>query len=319
MNGSTPIDDRLLAKYIAGEADAQERVRVEDWLSAAPDNQVELERMRSVWDWSADTTEQPLPDVDAAWMRLQRRLDAPAGKVLRLRPMQRWLVAAAVMGALVLTLRWWMLPKSEQLVAERGYLSYVLQDSSTVVLSPGSQLHATMGDERAVHLEGEAYFDVRPDPQRPFIIAADGLEVKVLGTAFTVSAYDTSLTYEVRVREGRVRTSTATDTLVLVAGEQARFHRNTGALERTIGTSTRVWGDRIIQFQATPMGEVVALLERMFSVQIEWSDPAFANCKLTATFENETIERILEVIAETYGSHIERTGPSTYLMTGDGC
>ncbi len=313
------MDDHLLAKYIAGEADAQERADVEAWLSAAPNNQVELERMRSVWNWSGDATTQPLPDVDAAWHRLQRRLDAPRGTLLQLRPLQRWLVAAAVLGALVLTLRWWVQPMSERLVAEKGYLSSVLADNSKVVLSPGTRLVATMGGERAVQLEGEAYFEVEPDQQRPFLIDADGLQVRVLGTAFTVSAYDTSLTWEVRVREGRVRTTAGKDTLVLLAGDRARFHRKTGALERTDGQTTRVWGERIIQFQATPMGEVVALLERMFSVRIEWSDPAFANCKLTATFENETIERILEVISETYGSRIERTAPSTYLMTGNGC
>lgn len=319
VNGSTPIDDRLLAKYIAGEADAQERERVEVWLNETPDNHVELERMRSVWNWSGEAVAQPLPDVDAAWHRLQRRMDAPSGTLLHLRPMRRWLVAAAVLGALALTLRWWFQPASVQLVAERGYLSSNLRDSSRVVLSPGTRMIATMGDERTVQLVGEAYFEVEPDQQRPFIIQADGLEVRVLGTAFTVSAYDTSLTWEVRVREGRVRTTTGTDTLVLLAGDHVRVDKSNGKLVRTDGPATRVWGERIIQFQATTMDEVVALLERMFSVDIEWSDPAFANCKLTATFENEPIERILEVIGETFGSRIERTGPSTYLITGDGC
>lgn len=322
MNGSTPIDDQLLAKYVAGEADAAERAAVEQWAVASDANTKELERMRAVWDWSGDGTGAEV-DVDAAWKRVSVRMDGArdGGRVVPMRTwdLRRWVAAAALVAGLVFAVRLWMAPGEKVFLAGADHLSVKLTDSSAVVLSPGSRIAATMGGGRKVTLNGEAYFDVHHDPERPFIVHAGAIEVTVLGTVFTVSAYDTSRVSTVRVREGRVRVVAEADTLVLIAGQHARFDRVRHLLEREAAPPVEVWGERIIQFEEAPLSAVIARLQELFPVRIELGDPAMANCRLTATFEDEPIGRILDVIAQTYGFTIMPSTGDTYVLQGDGC
>ncbi|MBK6830836.1 MAG: DUF4974 domain-containing protein [Flavobacteriales bacterium] len=176
-----------------------------------------------------------------------------------------------------------------------------------------------MGDKRKVTLEGEAYFEVAKDASHPFVIDAGDVEVTVLGTAFTVTAFDTAKSVIVRVREGRVQVVGRSDTLVLTAGQRARFDKQRNVLEREVAPPAEVWGERIIQFEEAPLPDVVQQLEKLFPVRITLGNAALANCKLTASFEDEPIERILQVIAETYGLTITEQAPGAYVLMGDGC
>lgn len=322
MNEGSSIDDELLAKHIAGEATAAERAQVQAWAAASPKHARELERMRAVWDWSGDGADLPEVDTEGAWQRVRTRIDeaSSGGRVV---PMwthaRRWLAAAAVVAGLVFAARWWVAPRSEVYMADTAYRELRLSDSSTAVLSPGSRLAARMGAAREVELTGEAYFEVHHDASRPFVISAGELEVTVLGTEFTVSAYDTAHALGVRVRGGRVRVVAGRDTLVLTAGQHARYDRRGHRLERRTAPPMEAWGDRILQFEDASLGEVVLRLEQLFAVRIELGNARLARCRLTATFEQEPIERILEVIAETYGLTVTRAKDNSYVLQGDGC
>lgn len=278
--------------------------------------------MRTIWNWSGGTRTAEV-DVDAAWKRVNDRIESTegGGVVLRINTwgVRRWIAAAAVVAGLVFAVRLWMSPDQQVFLSDAAYVPVQLPDSSTVVLSPGSRLGTVMGDERTVTLKGEAYFDVQKDPTRPFVITADAIEVTVLGTAFTVSAYDTSATLTVRVREGRVQVVAHTDTLVLGAGEHARFNKERHLLERVVSPPAEIWGERIIQFEGAPLPLVIAQLQSLFPVRIVLGNPALANCKLTATFEDEPIEHILDVIAQTYGLSVTTSGEDTYTLEGNGC
>jgi len=321
VNEATPIEDHLLAKYIAGEADATERAEVDAWVALSAANAQEFERMRWVWDLGADGAEVAEVDVDSSWAKLQSRIAAAEGRgrVVQFAPVRRWLAAAAVLTGLFFAARWWLSPSQERFVADASFVSATLSDSSSVVLSPGSKLSARMGNQREVALNGEAYFEVQRDEAHPFVINTSDVEVTVLGTAFTVTAFDTAKSVLVRVREGRVQVVGRGDTLVLTAGQRARFDKQRNVLEPEVAPPAEVWGERIIQFEEAPLPDVVQQLEKLFHVRITLGNAALANCKLTASFEDEPIERILEVIAETYGLTITQQAPGAYVLMGDGC
>ena len=82
---------------------------------------------------------------------------------------------------------------------------------------------AATGKQRAMQLEGRAYFEVRRDEQRPFTVDAGDLYVTVLGTAFEVADYDTAAFATVRVRTGHVRVVAGIDTVELLAGDHLRY------------------------------------------------------------------------------------------------
>jgi ferric-dicitrate binding protein FerR (iron transport regulator) len=312
-----------IAHYLSGEADAAERNALEAWAAEAPAHAEELERMRRAWDLSAGSTV-PDVDVDRAWARVQARIDAADGRG-KVVPMQgpgkamRWFAAAAMVTGLALGVQYWFTQRPQELMATNAHVRTVLNDNSTVVLSPGTHLNVRMADERSVHLNGQAYFEVQRDVERPFVVHTDDVTVTVLGTAFEVSAYDTSSSVLVRVRHGRVQVLAEGDSVVLGSGGYARYDRQAHLLERLAAPPAEVWGERIIQFQQAPMKEVVERLQTMYSVRIGLANTGLQRCKLTATFEDEPIAYILRVIADTYGFTLVEEKPGTYVLDGEGC
>jgi transmembrane sensor len=343
------IDSILLARYVAGEANAMQRAQVEAWVRMDPSNAQELDRWQRVWSisvagyvagsaeerawaqgaeaerraWAmgAEAEANARLVVDRAWAKVRQRIAEVegTGRVIPFTRAFRWVAAAAMLAGVVFAARWWFAGDTQHFASGSAFTTEQLADGSEMELSPGTELSIRIGDKRKVSLSGEAYFEVAKDAAHPFVIDADDVEVTVLGTAFTVSVYDTSGAVLVRVREGRVQVVAASDTLVLGAGDHARFDKQRQTLERAAAPPMERWGQRILQFERAPLPEVVAQLQQIFPVRIELGNPALANCTLTATFEEEGIDRILHVIAETYGLTITQPASGTYLLNGDGC
>lgn len=323
MNEGTHRTSEQLARYLSGEADAAERLVVEAWAAADPANAAELERWRAIWDLGAEAST-PDMDVDKAWSRLDARIAEAEGRgrvvsLQRTRTTMRWLAAAAVLTALFVGVRYWYHQRPEELMATNEHVRTVLQDKSSMVLSPGSHANVRMRDERHITLQGEAYFEVQRDEERPFVVETENVTVTVLGTAFEVSAFDTSASVLVRVRHGKVRVVADGDSVVLEAGGFARYNKGAHLLERLAAPPAAVFGERIIQFQEAPMVTVVEQLQKLFPVRVELANEGMGRCTLTATFEDEPIDYILRVIADTYGFTLTQGSPGTYLLNGPGC
>jgi len=323
LNEGPHTDSERLARYLSGEADAAERMAVEQWAASDPANAHELEVLRQVWG-SAEGDVAPEVDVDAAWKMVSARIAEAEGR-RRVIPLGgrntalRWLAAAAVVTGLFVGVRFLFSNRPQDLMANTQHLRSTLADSSVVTLSPGSRLSARMSGERHIALNGEAYFDVERDTKRPFVVETDGVTVTVLGTAFEVSAFDTASSVLIRVRHGKVRVLAGTDSVVLVAGGYARYNKAAHLLERLAAPPAEVWGDRIIQFQDAPMPEVLEQLQRLFSVKVRLGNDGLAKCQLTATFEDEPIDYILRVIADTYTLKLTEETPGSYVLDGTGC
>ncbi len=325
MNEGTHNTSEKLARYLSGEADAAERQAVEAWAAEQPENAAELERFRALWELSAEAT-WPTVDVDKAWTRLEMRINeasaSTGGRVVPIgaqRPILRWLAAAAVLMGLFFGVRSWYNQRPEVVMASNEHVRTVLQDNSSVVLSPGSRVNVRMKDERHIDLSGEAYFEVQRDEERPFVVEAGEVTVTVLGTAFEVSAFDTSSSVLVRVRHGKVRVVAEGDSVILEAGGYARFNKTAHLLERLAAPPAEIFGDRIIQFNEAPMTAVVEQLQTLFNVKVELAHEGLKGCTLTATFEDEPVDYILRVIADTYRLTLTQGAPGTYLLDGKGC
>ncbi|RAV30390.1 FecR family protein [Sinomicrobium soli] len=183
-----------------------------------------------------------------------------------------------------------------------------LEDGSVIKLNAGSTLsfpEKFSGPVRRVELTGEAFFEVTPDPERPFIILAQGLRTTVLGTSFNIQAYPERKSVEVTVATGKVRVSNDTADKpatphFLTPDQQAVYDKTTGNVRtRTVSTSEITgWTRGILQFDDTPLQEVVPVLERWYGVSISL-DKALEQCHISATFENAGLEVVLESIAFT--------------------
>lgn len=324
MNGSTPIDSDLLARYVSGEVDIPERQRVQEWAAHAPANGEELRRMQAAWDLSGSAQMLKEVDLDAAWSTVADRIADQEGKG-RVRSIRsstewpRWVAAAAVVTGVVFSILWAFQPRTEHYAASHVANDLMLTDSSRVIVAPGSALDVRMGNQREVMLQGAAYFEVQRDVARPFIVTSGDLHVTVLGTAFEVNAYDSAAAVTVRVRSGKVRVQVGKDAVDLVAGEHAVYHKDRHFLERKAGPPAEVWGLRVLQFEEAPLPLVVEQLMRIYQVAIDLRNPDLARCMLTAEFDDESVQTILEVIAETFELELDKGPDGSYLLDGEGC
>lgn len=182
----------------------------------------------------------------------------------------------------------------------------ILSDGSHVVLNAGTKLKYPVNflkdDNRTVFLNGEAYFEVAKDPEHPFIVNTEDMDVEVLGTHFNVTSYtDDQKTYTVLV-EGKVAAHNkleGNDTKILSPNEKVFFENNQLQIEKVNVEKYVAWVQGQLVFVDDSFNVIANKLERKFNVKIENNYPELANINITATFTNETIEEVLKTF-QTY-------------------
>jgi ferric-dicitrate binding protein FerR (iron transport regulator) len=316
----------LLDRYLAGEASAAEAQAVREWLAEdpAPEHAALLEDLRLIRRAAA----RPVPDtsVEGAWAKARKSLGGP--RVSR-RLLMVTLAAAAVLIAVIGGGRvLWRAPQwKEYATAAAQRMVIRLQDGTQVTIAPKSRVRY-MADFGRVHrdlyLDGEAYFQVAPDSQRPLRVHTSGSVTEDLGTAFVVTAYADQRTTEVVVTEGRVslsRAETTSPAVVLGLRDLGRLDASGPATVRRGVDVDRylAWTKGVLAFDGTPLRDVVLTLGRWYNVDIhlESADSALGARRLTATFTNESIDRVVERIALTLGLRVERGPGSVVVLRND--
>jgi len=204
--------------------------------------------------------------------------------------------------------------------------TFWLRDGTVVTLNSESRLEYDFDQKfgtRVVYLKGEAYFDVKEDPQRPFIVRTESLAVTALGTSFNVRAYPETDRPEVALVTGRVQVAVIWMDHPLVElnpGEKAIWDIN----EKNIGKSKFDyikdigWRDGIIAFERASFEEVKMKLERWYGVTIQPDDPRpFQNWEVDGYFENQSLARVLDHFAYTKGFSYEISYDKVILTRKD--
>jgi len=222
--------------------------------------------------------------------------------------------AAVLFFAFRLTL-WNDLPVKPKSLANLSFIrnsNHVisLPDGSTVVLSSGSQLNYGpafgVSDKREVYLDGQAFFDVRHDTSRPFVVHAGKVNVTVLGTAFNVKAISTEGDITVTVNRGRVRVSDPAKALGTITPRQQIIYnkQNQHAVQHVVDSENYLdWKKRDCLFDNLTITEVTGLLEDRFKVEIRVDGDVAKSERFTATFpQDQTLEQALNSICEFNGA-----------------
>jgi transmembrane sensor len=179
------------------------------------------------------------------------------------------------------------------------------------------------GKTRRVSLQGEALFEVAKDAGRPFIIQCGALTTTVLGTSFNIKSNQDKI--EVVVLTGKVSLTTANDTqgVIVLPNETVVYD----GLQRSIARiptmpeeklSTVKGTEYLMAFEDTRMNEVIGRIEGKFDVKVAMSDSRLGNCKITADFSDQSLERTLSMISQAVGFEYQISGKSVNL-TGNGC
>ncbi len=354
MISNTHIPDDLLARYVAGETTEHESAQVKVWLAQSANHAQELARFQQIWENSVNLKPNNEVDVDLAWKKVKKQLtvgrsqsadaqsadwyasaaqatvheQSPSPKIIPLRrsSFMFWRVAASML--VMIGLGWlgyqFLQPIEKPEIAkvlktQQNTLEQTLPDGTKVYLNQHSTLTtaADFNDEtRTVTLQGEAYFDVKRDETRPFVIKANGTEVRVLGTSFNVRAYDKRVS--VAVTSGKVQFSSTKAKTLLIKNESAAVEADTIIKLPEINLNELAYRTRVFVFDKTNLSDVVASLREGYQADIRLSSRHLAKCQLTARFEKESLDATLTVIAETLNLKVVRRG-NAILLDGSGC
>lgn len=320
--------DELLAKRLAGETTPQEEGLIESWLQESPDNSRYFDSLRRLWSQAPTARAATLRPVDTerALQKVKAQIP-PVAPVARRFSMYQWMPAAAAVLALVVAAVFFFRNPSEtqevQIAATANTLTDTLTDGSVVVLNRNSALRIAGNfnkKERRMRLEGEAYFEVAHDREKPFVIEVQQLEVKVVGTEFNVDNRSEPGRVKVSVTEGKVQLSAGAQSLLLVAGEQALYESATGNITRVATPNPNVlaYKNRLFDYDATPLGQVVRELSDVYGVDISLKNKVLENCPLHGRYENLELDRVLDLIADAFSLTVEKKDGKV-LLDGTGC
>ena len=344
-----PADWEAIARYFAGESTPDEAAAVRRWLEANP---VDASALRSLNDATAllPNATPPGLDVEAALRRVSERRDAPdiPADVIPIDsrrpaartparatvPARRWQPAALRAAAAAVVLigggLWWHSTQTAGYTTPQTFATNVgsrdsvrLADGTRVLLAPESRLTVAMGygnKVREVELTGEAYFDVRHDAARPFVVHAGGADIRDLGTTFTVrSTADQGV--RVAVTSGSVSLAPAQSApnagVVLRPGDAGTLATDGRTLVERGGTTEpdTAWTSGRLVFREAPLSIVRSELRRWYGIDLV-IDSSLAARHLSMTFDGESADRVLEVIALSLGAEVQRQGNTAVIKPG---
>ncbi|WP_430973763.1 FecR family protein [Sunxiuqinia rutila] len=183
---------------------------------------------------------------------------------------------------------------------------FVLPDGTKVWLNQGSKLVYPKwftGGVREVGLIGEGYFDVAPDKKKPFIVEANGMAVKAVGTSFNVRAYADNENFETTLESGKVivlknGNDINSEVCDMQPGDHFSFNKLSNKYSITkVNTSKYVsWKDGKLVFKDDGLGVVADRLSRWFNVKVTIADPDLNSLSYTATFIDESLDQVLEMM-----------------------
>jgi len=214
-------------------------------------------------------------------------------------------------------------PKQE-LASGKEPISLQLKDGSEVTINRYTKITYPKdfkGDIRKVNLQGEAFFKVKRDESKEFVIESGDVTIKVLGTSFNVKAYEQSELVEVSVATGKVSVASNVETtIILEKGEKAVYNKNTKELNKhiIIDPNYDSWKTRIFHFNNTILTEAIKTINNIYHTQIVFQSEDIKSCRITADFNNQSLESVLLVLEQTLDLKIIREGNKIFIK-GKGC
>ena len=331
----------LIYKKLSGELSAAEGKDLDRWLEEAKENRETFESISVAWTVSADLKPNISVDLDQEFAVLDQRIsadeksDQESTQVKSLNPTARkssnatlWRIAA---GLIFLVAGYFFtqnaLGAKAQLVEVKSMdaiKQLTLPDGSQVSLNKNSSVSYDKkfsGQERVVFLNGEAFFDVQHNPERPFLVKFNEQVVEVVGTSFNIKSNADQSTVALVSGEVNWSDKSSKKAFKLLPGMVVTKNLTSGMVElkKDAGYNFDYWQDQQINFEEMPLKNVMMDLERIFDIQISDLPANLSDCRFTSSFENASLATILETLSTVFGIEITRINSKTYQLKGGDC
>ncbi len=326
--------EEIIAKYLAGEASAREEAILNEWKSQSASNLREFEQFSKLFKESSPLKNSLSVNTDSAWNKVKEAISQEKKpKILSIKfdPYQSVFLRIAACLILIAGLAFAIFQLSS--TSEDILYSVSTNDSVKVELLPdGSSISINRNStlaysvdhfnkKRVVKLKGEAFFNVTHDETKPFIVEASDLKIEDVGTSFNVRAIEGSETVIVSVVTGEVKiTNINNQSIFLIAGEEASYNVQTKVISKMemISPNISAYANRVFIFENTELNIVMKVLNEVYDIKLDSENDSLLKCRITVTFEDESIDEISEVIAETLGLEIRKAN-NKIIFIGNEC
>lgn len=308
--------DKILQRYLNDTCTAQEKRLVEEWFAAMGRSQEELE----------------LPE-DAAiikerlWSQLEEPVEERAG-----RSRLYWRLGKVAAALLFLAVSAFLLARyfpsanhdnnSLPVTAGMVYLTNPgkeekkidLKDGSAIVLKPGGEVSfpETFGATREVYLSGEAFFQVARDVNRPFLVHANEVTTKVLGTSFIIKAYHGEKEVVVAVKTGKVsvyahasQRKEVQPAVILTPNQEIVYNRDENFMTRKLVDAPQIIAkEQLLKSMYTnaPVTQILEALEKSYGINIQYDEQVLSHCTLTSDLTEEGLYEQVAIICNALGA-----------------
>lgn len=234
---------------------------------------------------------------------LLKRMEKKATRPLK--PLLLAVGAAAAIVAIIFSLPYFFdkeTPASAYTEIHTGFgekKEFSLPDGSTVVLNACSRLcyptEFTNRKQRDITLRGEAYFNVKKNTEKTFVVFTKHFEVQVIGTAFNVKSYENDELIKVDVERGKVKVDMEDASLQLAAQEQITINTLSGdfSKQRNDG-EIALWRKGWLRFNRTPIRDVARELERVYNCRMVFREGQEFNNLISGEHDNQSLDAVLQ-------------------------
>ena len=324
------LNEEIVTKFLMGDCTEDELREVNSWLGESRENARELFKFEEVYHLGKIGCASDEEKVEKAEKRLLKRLEQEKIKQHKVRRMYGWMrYAAMFIGVFILGGMGYLLfqnyDQTEELLAvttQDTIKELKLPDGTQVWLNKHTTLKyprefSAMG--RKVYLEGEGYFEVKRNPEKPFIVQSEAMQVKVLGTVFNLKSDNVKMSAVATLLKGEieVRGNHEEGMIVLSPGQKAELNGVTRKLVvKQVDTGFENWHDNQFIFDKADIYTIARTFENSYGVKIILAPDIDVKKTYSGTLKKkESVEAVLNQVKNAIPIEYKVVGNSVFLSS----
>lgn len=322
MTEIDPQIEVLIISYLSGSSTPEEKENLVAWIAENEKHKEYYLQLKNIWEIAHPAFMPQDIEMDKAHKKVMKKLDFS----LQYRSIYSyWKYIAAILILAFLGMAGYLYIDKvfpahtlanayQEVMAPYGTRSFInLPDGSKVWLNAGSSLrfplHFVEG-KRNVWLKGEAFFEIKSDQENPFTVTTSTMKVQATGTAFNVDAYATDSVTAVTMVRGKVKVYIGESTVFPIQpGERVSYNSDLKKykIHKTDPYKWYAWKDGSLVFRDDPLEYVFKRIGQVFNVDIRVVDKEIARHPYHATFEEESLDEILNLLKLTVPIRYEKS------------
>lgn len=318
--------DILLAKYFGGNATEADKKQLDAWIAQSPENEAEFMRMTRLYEMLGVPESETINfDEQTAKQKFISHINKSQKLTSHSQPklfMRNWILRAAVIvGIVVAASLLWNVSENKEIIVSTHANIYETQLSNGTKIQLAANSNITynkktdVGKRKEIKLVGKALFDVEGSANEALTVIAGETFIQDIGTIFEVSAYPENDFIEVKVSSGEVKFYTENNAGVTIKANETGFYDKISKTFKLL-SSNKMSNDEksiLLNLENISLTQAVGVISHAYNVDINIVDVRDAKKQITVSFENENIDTVMAVLAQTLGLVLEMDGDK-YLL-----